>query len=54
MAQTDEHSFFTIPTTSEKTEDGETYVVTNSIILFFTKMEPFWGWKIKKVDGLSV
>jgi hypothetical protein len=54
MAQTDERSVFTIPTTSERTEDGETYVVKNSIILSFTKMGPFWGWKIKKIDDLSV
>lgn len=54
MAQTDERGVFAIPTTSEKTEDGETYVVTNSIILSFTKMSPLWGWKIKKIDGLSM
>jgi len=41
MAETDERDVFTIPTTSEKTEDGETYVVTNSIILSFTKMNLF-------------
>lgn len=54
MAQTDERIVFTIPTTWEKTEDGETYAVANSIILSFTKMDPFWGWKIKNIDGLSI
>jgi len=45
---------FTIPTTSEKTEDGESYVVTNSIILSFSKMSPFGRWKIKNIDGMGM
>ena len=54
MAETDERDVFTIPTTSEKTEDGETYVVTNSIILSFTKMNLFVRWKIKNIDGMGM